>query len=220
MDSLHSEARKKRLTNPPGGLPTPGLQLTIMHAPFKTCIRPSDPWTKEEIAMLESLATTVCRKEISKRLGRSLASIGNKAYRMKIALANGFHPKITAHKEKVAEACRLYSEGFETKEIAKIMQANPSTIYNWIAERNRPQRPTIPDDEATIIIRQALKEIAPKHGFKASEIHLVSKVCQKKLAARDEAIKLSYVRGVSKPQLVNAFLKTPQTINSVIRNTP
>jgi hypothetical protein len=179
----------------------------------------NDPqdWTGDEFAILRNLAGKESAFQIGKRLGRSAASVQSKAARhgMSLAVPAEIHPI-----ETVAHARALSRTGMSSRDIAKHMKINHSTVYAWVNEITRPTELKLCADQAAIVIRETIRSCAAKFGKKPSEIHKAKQNDKIALEARDEAIKLCYQQQVSKPMLCAAFARTRAAINLSLKSTP
>jgi hypothetical protein len=81
----------------------------------------------------------------------------------------------------------------------------------------KPEPKRMSKEQAAIVIREAIREVAFTSRLKPSEIHLPSPRDPAAVAARNRAIRLAHRQGVDKAILCSAFQRTPQTINSIIR---
>lgn len=80
----------------------------------------------------------------------------------------------------------------------------------------KPKPITMSKEQAAIVIREAIREVAFTSRLKPSEIHLPSPRDYDAVAARNRAIRLAHRQGVDKDTLCSAFQRTRQLINSVI----
>lgn len=110
--------------------------------------------------------------------------------------------KNRSHKAVVAQASKL---GISLRMPALLPDKTP-----------KPKPITMSKEQAAIVIKEAIREVAFTSRRKPSEIHLPRQNDTDAIAARNRAIRLAHRQGVDKATLGSAFQRTPQCINSII----